>query len=91
VRRILIAALCFVVAVCVLIEALYVPRFGQSALDAARDDYLDCVRGLPHFFCAPSPCNFGIPSEADCLVAYLDRRETIMWRYFFFRTLATRL
>jgi hypothetical protein len=88
--RTLIGALS-VLIVCVLTEAVYVPRFGQAALDAAHNDYLDCVRSLPIIDCLPSPCQVHVPSEAECLVTYMDRREKILWRYFFFRTLATRM
>jgi hypothetical protein len=80
-----------VATVCVLTEAFYVPRFGQAALDSAHNDYLECVRNLPIIDCAPFPCKFHVPSEGDCFIAYMDRRERILWRYFFFRTLAKRI
>ncbi len=85
------AALCGLV-VCGLAEAFYVPRFGQAALRAAYDDYLNCVSNPPPI--EPSRrrrMNDFRLSKADCWGAYLDRRETIMWEYSFFQTLAAHL
>ena len=79
-----------VLIACGLTEALFGPRLGKAALDVAHNEYLECVRNLPIIDCA-GPCQFRVPSEADCLGAYLDRQETIRWRYFFFQILAKHL
>ena len=82
VNKALIAGL-GILTTCVLAEAFYVPRFRQAALDAAYSDYSGCVRNLPQIFCAPQPCRFHVPTEADCAGAYLNRREAIMAIFLF--------
>ena len=79
-----------VLIACGSIEAFFAPKFGMAALDAAHNEYMECVRNLPVIDCA-GMCKFRVPSEADCLGAYLDRQETIRWRYFFFQILAKHL
>jgi hypothetical protein len=80
-----------VLAVCCLTEAFYVPRFGPAALLAAHDDYLNCVSTLPFIERSHRrSLNDFRMTWPDCAGAYLDRQETIRWRYFFFQTLAAR-
>ena len=81
-----------VVVACSLAEAFYVPRFGPAALRAAHDDYMNCVSTSPPI--EPSRrrrVNDFRLTLGDCAGAYLDRQETIKWRYFFFQTLAAEL
>jgi organic hydroperoxide reductase OsmC/OhrA len=81
-----------VLALCGLTEALYVPKFGKAALDAAYGEYSECLHAPPLIERGNRrwPNDFR-PSPADCLGAYLDRQEAIHWRYFLFQTLATHL
>ena len=86
-KALIVAALA--VSLGVVTEAFYVPRFGPAALDAAYNDYLNCVRSPPIIeFARRRRVNDFRLSGADCLGIYLDRREAIRWRYYCFRTLA---
>jgi hypothetical protein len=88
VRKGLIAA--GVLVSVVLAVSLYLPRRGQAALDAAYGEYLRC-RNIEFIIdCYPDPCS-RMAYQAYCLQEYLDRREAIRRRYFFFQTVATHL
>ena len=81
-----------VLAVCALTEAIYVPGLGPEALKAARNEYLACVSDPPLIEVSRRRrVNDFRPSQADCMGFFLDRQETIRWRYFFFQTLASHL
>ena len=73
-----------VLACIVLTFGFLLPIQGRIALDAAYADYVECKHNLPIIDCLPGPCRFEVPTEFDCLVTYLDRKETIGWRYFSF-------
>jgi hypothetical protein len=91
VRRPAIIVAC-VLAICALIEAIYVPRLGPEALRAARNEYLTCVSDPPLIeLSRRRRVNDFRPSQADCLGFYLDRQEAIKWRYFLLQTLASHL
>jgi len=88
VRKVFIAttgALVFVV----LTVGLYLPKLGQVALKDAYEQYQRCPRPILDW----APSNRALPADPEtlCFVAYMKRREEILWRYFFFQTLATRL
>ena len=74
---------------------VYLPIPGQIALDAADADYAKCMDSLGSYQLAretnePQPFHH-LPDPFDCVAAYLDRKEAISWRYFFFQTVAMRL
>ena len=79
-----------VLTACALAEGFYMPRLGQKALDTAYADWLYSVDHLPSVDCS-GPCPFHVRNEADCFLDYLNRRESILWRYFFFQTVAAHL
>ena len=79
------ALTCFALTV-----ALYLPIPGQIAMNVAYGDYGKCKENLPSDIVART--NGPYPyfrSELDCVAEYMDRKEAIRWRYFFFQTIAT--
>ena len=84
VRKGLIAA--GVVVSVVLTVGYYLPRRGQAALNALEQNRR-CDRVIIEW--APNPSGEYLISS--CFEKYMQRREEILWRYFFFQTLATHL
>jgi hypothetical protein len=67
--------------------AFYLPKEGQAALDELFEQYRRCDKVIIDW--APTPSG-EFPSNG-CFERYMERREQILWRYFFVQTLATHL
>jgi len=71
----------------ILLTALYLPRRGQAALDEVFREYRQCDKEIIEWARTPS----GKLPYNGCFERYMNRREQILWRYFFVQTLVTHL
>lgn len=64
---------------------VYLPARGRAELDAAIRSYGGCSNVIVDY--APGYGGFG----HNCFTNYAQRREQILWRYFFLETLMSHL
>ncbi len=71
----------------ILLTVIYLPKRGQAALDENFQELQQCSHVIIDW--APNP-NSEVPSNG-CFERYMERREQILWRYFFLQTVVSHL